>query len=152
MMKSLQYILVSLMVCCLSVHAYPADPVKGLLQYKPAGDDPADGSTLYMASVLVPVPVDGLPAQIKAVISSKATGQKKERFVFIGMKDNSRPAERAFSSRGGDIVAEIGIVNPEKETISLFLVYPSQEQDTIRAQHHLRVIQQKVDLTVISGK
>src|SRR5690554_4646532 len=104
-----------------------------------------------MASVMVPVPENGVPCRIKAVISSKDRKQKEERFIFIGAQNGSK-GERTFSLKSGALVAEIGLISPEKETISVSLVYPSGEQKSPGSRDKSRFIQKKVELTVASQK
>ena len=60
--------------------------MQGTLQYKPNDQNSPTGAGLVTASAVIPVPAQGVPYQVKAVISKKTLqpGEKKEqRIVFI---------------------------------------------------------------------
>lgn len=150
-MKILLFVLVISIFPYLAGEAYSQKPIQGTLLYKPAENAPANGNPLYMVSVVLPVPGNGVPVQIKAVISSKDPEQKTERFIFIEHRQG-RKGENTFSVEGSDIVAEIGIIDPEKEAVSVYLVYPATQKTSSDGPGKARRQQQKVELSTPSGK
>lgn len=140
-MKTLKYLLVVAVFSCLSPKLFSQEPVKGAIQFIQAV--PADKG--FMASAVIPVPNQGVPNQIKAIITKKVLQEKEKntaRFVFILPAEMQRPGP-SFMVKNGNIIASIGTIDPQKEQLMLFLVYKGAPT----AEGKPTFSQQKVELT-----
>lgn len=145
-MKKLVYILIITMFSSLAGEVSAQQAVSGVLKYKPTQEEESgSNAALYMASVIIPVPGNGVPLRIRAAISSKDSHYKTSRFVFLNHQRGNK-GENTFNIRGGDIVAEIGLVDPQKEAISIYLIYPVAEQAS-EGTRNRKFQQEKVELS-----
>jgi hypothetical protein len=139
-MKTLKYLLLTAAVvtCLSSGKLFSQETLKGSIQIIRS-----DKGSMTMA--VIPVPTRGVPNQVKAIITKKVLQEKeknKARFVFILPAEMQRPGP-SFTVKDGNIIAPIGPVDPQKEQLTLFLVYkgaPTSEGKPTFSQ-------QKVELT-----
>jgi hypothetical protein len=123
-MKTILCILVIAILVSLSGKVLSQETVKGTIQFKSNSQTTPGGTGLSTATAVIPVPSQGAPFQIKAVITSRALLQGVEknaqRYIFISSKEHKGSV---FTVQDGNIVAMIGGINPQKEQVALFLVY-----------------------------
>lgn len=117
-MKTLKYLLIVAVFSCLTGRVFSQEPVKGKIQF-------SQGDKGSVASAVIPVPAQGVPNQVKAIITKKVLQEKEKntaRFVFILPAEMQRPGP-SFTVKDGNIIASIGNIDPQKEQVILFLVY-----------------------------
>ncbi len=144
-MRTLQYLMMITILFCVSGNVLGQEAVQGTLQYKPNDQNSPTGAGLVTASAVIPVPAQGVPYQVKAVISKKTLqpGEKKEQRIVFITQGEAQKSGAVFTVQDGKINASIGNINPLTEKVSLSLVYKSMPAEGGKAVF----TQQKVELT-----
>jgi len=140
-MKTLKYLLIIAIISCMSGKTFGEEPVRGTIQFNTNGQTAPGGAGSSVATAVIPVPAQGAPNQIKAIITKKVTPENEKkvaRFVFILPVEKQKKGA-SFSVREGKIIAAIGAMDPQNEQVSIFLVYRGVSQEGKAAFSQIKV-------------
>jgi hypothetical protein len=122
-MKTIQKILIVTIIILLPWKTFCQQKIKGTLHYSTSDLKDPDGTNLLTANATIPLPTQGLPSQIKAVITTLDNNEKNsQRFIFITSNEKYKNGP-SFKLQNGNIVANLGSINPLRDQVKLFLVY-----------------------------
>ena len=147
-MKILKYLMVITALFFVSGQVFGQEGIKGIIKFIPNNQISSNDTGTVIATAVIPVPAQGAPYHVKAVISKKilqANEKKEQRYIFI-KQGKSQKQGAVFTLQDGKIIAVIGVVNPLTEKVSLSLVYksaPTQDGKT-------NFVQQKVELSSVN--